>query len=239
MTLREDASSRLLIKVSGEALMGHREFGLDPDVLARIAGQLATLARSGHQLGIVVGGGNLFRGLSMATDGMDRVSADHIGMLATVMNGLALAQAVRAAGVEAQAFSAIPMPTICDSYSRRDAEAALSRGIVAVFAGGTGNPFFTTDTTAALRAAEIGASALFKATQVDGVYDSDPKHNPAAKRFDTLSFDEVLRRDLKVMDAAAIAIARDNRIPIVVFSLDGQDAILSAIDGTGRSTRIG
>ena len=142
--------------------MGHREFGLDPDVLVRIAGQLATLARSGHQLGIVVGGGNLFRGLSMAADGMDRVSADHIGMLATVMNGLALAQAVRAAGVEAQAFSAIPMPTICDSYSRRDAEAALSRGIVAVFAGGTGNPFFTTDTTAALRAAEIGASALFK-----------------------------------------------------------------------------
>lgn len=227
------AGDRVLVKVSGEALMGAGAFGIDQDVIGAIARDLVDALRAGFEIGVVVGGGNMFRGVAVASSGMDRVSADHMGMLATVMNGLALTAAIDAAGGTARLMSAIEMPTICDSFTSRRANAALSSGQIAIFVGGTGNPFFTTDTTAVLRGAEIGARAVLKATQVDGVYDSDPKTNPDAVRFDRLSFADALARDLKVMDAAAIAIARDNRLPIVVFSLKNESAISRVLAGQG------
>ena len=228
------AGDRVLVKVSGEALMGAGAFGIDQGVIDAIARDLVAARDAGFEIGVVVGGGNMFRGVTVAAGGMDRVSADHMGMLATVMNGLALSAAISAAGGGgARLFSAIDMPTICDRFTSRAAAAALAGGHIAVFAGGTGNPFFTTDTTAVLRGVEIGARAVLKATQVDGVYDSDPKSNPDAARFDRLSFAEALARDLRVMDAAAIAIARDNRLPIVVFSLKTESAISRVLGGQG------
>ncbi|WP_417515193.1 UMP kinase [Minwuia sp.] len=235
-----DASpwKRVLLKCSGEALMGDGAFGIDFAALERIAGDIAEVAASGVQVGVVVGGGNLFRGVRTAASGMDRPSADSLGMLATVMNGLALADALKRGGTDAVSMSAIPMPTVCPSYTRRDAMAALAAGQVVISTGGTGNPFFTTDTAAALRAAELGCDLLAKGTQVDGVYSADPKKDPSATRFDRLSHGEVLRRGLEVMDTAAIALTRENHIPVMVFDLHQQGGFAAALTGRGLSTTI-
>jgi len=229
---------RVLVKLSGEALMGQNGFGIDVAVLDRLAGDVSQAAELGAQLCLVVGGGNIYRGVARAANGMDRVSGDYMGMLATVMNGLALAQALETKGQRARVMSAIPMPSICETFIRPKALAHLEEGRLVIFVGGTGNPFFTTDTTAALRAAEMGCEAIFKATQVDGVYDADPKTTPGARRFDALSYDEVLGQDLKVMDGAAVALARDNRIPIIVFSIKGQGGLAAVLQGKGSSTTI-
>ncbi len=229
---------RVLVKLSGEALMGDTGYGIDLAVLNRIAADLAEAAELGIKLCVVVGGGNIYRGLAAAADGMDRVSGDYMGMLATVMNGLALAHALESKGHSARVMSAIPLPSICESFVRPRALAHLEESKVVIFVGGTGNPFFTTDTAAALRAAEMGCDALIKATQVDGVYDADPKTSPKARRYDQLSYDDVLRQDLRIMDGAAIALARDNRIPIIVCSIKGQGGLAAVLQGKGSSTTI-
>jgi len=229
---------RILVKLSGEALMGRNGYGIDVDVLNRIAADICESADLGMQLCLVVGGGNIYRGLAGAANGMDRVSGDYMGMLATVLNGLALGQALEANGRSARVMSAIPMLSICEPFIRARALAHLDDGHLVVFVGGTGNPFFTTDTTAALRAAEMGCDAILKATQVDGVYDTDPGSNPRARRYDALSYDDVLRQDLRIMDGAAIALARDNRIPIIVFSIKGQGGLAAVLQGKGSSTTI-
>ena len=231
--------TRPLIKISGEALMGSGRYGIDADTLSEIATDIATVAQSGARVALVTGGGNIFRGMSGAAHGMDRVKADFMGMLATVMNGLALEQALKRAGQAVSLYSGTPVPTVCKTFSRDDAVADLERGAVVILAGGTGNPFFTTDTTAALRAAELSCDAILKATQVDGIYSEDPKINPRAERYDRLSFSEVLARDLRVMDAAAIALARDNAIPIVVFSLHQKGAIAKVMRGDARYSVAG
>jgi uridylate kinase len=222
---------RPLIKISGEALMGSGSYGIDMATLDAIAADIADVCRQGIRPAVVVGGGNIFRGVAGAAGGMDRVKGDFMGMLATVMNGLAMEQALRRSGQPAQVYSGLPVPTVCKAFSRDEAVRDMDAGSVVVLAGGTGNPFFTTDTTAALRAAELGCDAILKATQVDGIYSDDPKVNPNAERFDRLSFSEVLSRNLKVMDAAAIALARDNAIPIVVFSLHQTGAIAKVMRG--------
>ena len=229
---------RVLLKVSGEALMGPEPFGLDEATLDRIAQEVAAGAELGATIGLVVGGGNMIRGATIAATGIDRVSGDYMGMLATVMNGLALHAALERAGVPTRVLSAIPMPSICETYTRQRALRHFEKGRVVLFAGGTGNPFFTTDTTAALRAAEMDCKAILKATQVDGVYTADPKRDPSAKRYDRLSYGEALARDLKVMDAAAIALARDNRIPIIVCSIREPGFLTSVLRGTGRFTVV-
>ncbi|MDF1720433.1 MAG: UMP kinase [Minwuia sp.] len=229
---------RVMLKCSGEALMGDAAFGIDFPTLNRIAADIVRAVQTGIGMAIVVGGGNLFRGVKTAAAGMDRASADHMGMLATVMNGLALADALRNAGVRANAWSAIPMPTVCRPYVREDALAALDRGEVVICVGGTGNPFFTTDTAAALRAAELGCDLIAKGTQVDGVYTADPKTDPTATRYDRLTFDEALAKDLRVMDTAAFALARENHIPVMVFALDGPGGITGALTEDGRATTI-
>jgi uridylate kinase len=229
---------RVLVKLSGEALMGRNGYGIDVDVLNRIAADICEAADLGIQLCLVVGGGNIYRGLAGAANGMDRVSCDYMGMLATVLNGLALGQALEAKGRSARVMSAIPMLSICEPFTRARALAHLDDGHLVVFVGGTGNPFFTTDTTAALRGAEMGCDAILKATQVDGVYDADPASNPKARRYDALSYDDVLRQDLRIMDGAAIALARDNRIPIIVFSIKGQGGLAAVLQGKGSSTTI-
>jgi uridylate kinase len=230
--------SRVLLKLSGEALMGDRGFGLDMDVLSRIAAEIVAAARSGIEIAIVVGGGNLFRGVAGAAQGMARATADHLGILATVMNSVALGSAIERAGGRARTLSAIGMEGICAAYSRDWALDLLSDGHVVICAAGTGNPFFTTDTAAALRAAELDCKVLLKGTQVDGVYDADPKRAPNARRFDRLSFDEALSRDLKIMDTAAFALARDNSIPIIVFDIHESGALGAVLAGTGRSTLV-
>jgi len=229
---------RVLVKLSGEALTGRNGYGIDVDVLNRIATDICESADLGMQLCLVVGGGNIYRGLAGAANGMDRVSGDYMGMLATVLNGLALGQALEANGRSARVMSAIPMLSICEPFIRARALAHLDDGHLVVFVGGTGNPFFTTDTTAALRAAEMGCDAILKATQVDGVYDTDPASNTRARRYDALSYDDVLRQDLRIMDGAAIALARDNRIPIIVFSIKGQGGLAAVLQGKGSSTTI-
>src|SRR5919202_2669347 len=229
---------RVLLKVSGEALMGPEPFGLDEATLDRIAREIAGGKALGAAIGVVVGGGNMIRGATIAATGIDRVTGDYMGMLATVMNGLALHAALERAGVPTRVLSAIPMPSICETYTRQRALRHFEKGRVVLFAGGTGNPFFTTDTTAALRAAEMDCKAILKATQVDGVYTADPKRDPSAKRYDRLSYGEALARDLKVMDAAAIALARDNRIPIIVFSIREQGSVVSVLRGAGRFTVV-
>jgi uridylate kinase len=229
---------RVLIKVSGEALMGEGEFGIDMGVLRRIAGEVVEAVRSGHQIAIVVGGGNIFRGVAGAARGMDRASADHMGMLATVMNSIALSGAIDGAGGKGRALSAIPMEAFCGTYTRSRALECLDAGDVVICAAGTGNPFFTTDSAAALRAAELNCDALLKGTQVDGVYDSDPRKNPDARRFDAITFDEALKRDLKVMDTAAFALARDNAIPIIVFDIHETGGLGAVLAGTGRATLV-
>ncbi|MDJ0929686.1 UMP kinase [Breoghania sp.] len=229
---------RVLIKLSGEALMGAQGFGIDSDVVARIVGDIADAVRLGARIGLVVGGGNIFRGVQVAAKGASRTTGDHMGMLGTVMNGLALADALRGQRIKARVFSAVQMPSICETFTQRAADDRFAAGEVLVFVGGTGNPFFTTDSGAALRAAEMECDALLKATNVDGIYSADPKKYPNAKRFDHLTHQDVLAKDLNVMDAAAIALARDNAIPVIVFSIHTPGALVDVLRGKGRATIV-
>ncbi len=229
---------RVLVKVSGEALMGDGQFGIDVATVDRIAKDVAEAANTGIQLCMVVGGGNIFRGLAGSAKGIDRATADYMGMLATVMNALALQAGLERAGVASRVQSAIAMNNVCEPYIRRRAIRHMEKGRVVIFGAGTGNPFFTTDTAAALRAAEMGCDAMMKATQVDGVYSADPKKDPTAIRYDSLSYHDVLARDLKVMDASAISVSRENGIPILVFSLGDPGALAQVLAGRGRATII-
>jgi len=229
---------RVLLKLSGEALMGKRPYGIDVSVVQRLAGELKDALEGGVEVAVVVGGGNIFRGLAGAARGMDRATADYMGMLATVMNALALQNGLEQAGVEARVLSAIPMPTVCEAFVHSKALHHLENKRVVIFAAGTGNPFFTTDTTAALRAIETRCEVLAKATQVDGVYSADPKTDSSAVRFDRLTYGEVLARDLKVMDGAAIALARDNDLPVIVFSIEESGNFLKVLRGEALATLI-
>ncbi len=229
---------RLLLKLSGEALMGGGAYGIDMAVANRLAADVSAAVAEGAEIGVVVGGGNIFRGLQGAANGMDRATGDYMGMLATVMNALAFQAALERNGTPTRVMSAIPMPTVCESYVRPRALHHLEAGRVVIFAAGTGNPFFTTDTAATLRAVEMRCDAVAKATQVDGVYSADPKKDASAIRFDRLSYSEVLARDLKVMDGAAIALARDNRLPVIVFSVEVPGNLLKVLQGQARSTVI-
>ena len=231
--------TRVLLKVSGEVLMGEGAFGIDMQTVSAVAEEVAEIVALGVQLCLVIGGGNIFRGLSTAAKGMERASADYMGMLGTVMNALAMQNALERIGVNTRVQSAIPMDSVCEPYIRRRALRHLEKGRVVIFAAGTGNPFFTTDTAAALRAAEMGCDALMKGTSVDGVYTADPKQDPLASRYDRLSYLEVLAQDLKVMDASAISLMRDNAIPIVVFSIRQRGALRDVLTGDGVHTVIG
>jgi uridylate kinase len=229
---------RLLLKLSGEALVGKAGYGIDVDVVMRLCRDMKEAVEAGAEIAVVIGGGNIFRGLAGAAKGMDRATADYMGMLATVMNALALQNGLERLDVPARVMSAIPMPTVCESFVRSKALHHLACRRIVIFAAGTGNPFFTTDTTAALRAIEMDCTALAKATQVDGVYSDDPRKNPKAQRYDTLTYGEVLSRDLKVMDGAAIALARDNKLPVVVFSIEEPGNLLKVLRGEARATVI-
>ena len=229
---------RILLKLSGEALMGEGGFGIDTEVLARIAGEVRELCRLGVEVGMVIGGGNLFRGEGLAKAGMDRVTADHMGMLATVMNSLAMQDTLERLGVFTRVMSAVRVNQVCEDYIRRRAIRHLEKGRVVIFAAGVGAPYFTTDSGAALRAAEMQCDALLKGTSVDGVYDSDPKTNPQAKRYDTVDYDTVLADNLKVMDASAVALCRDNDIPIVVFSIREKGNLAKVLAGEGTQTTV-
>jgi uridylate kinase len=229
---------RVLLKVSGEALMGDREYGLDPMMVGRIAGEIESVHELGVELCLVIGGGNIFRGLSGAAAGMERASADYMGMLATVINSLAMQNELERRGVRTRVQSAISMQSVCEPYIRRRAIRHLEKGRVVIFGAGTGNPYFTTDTAAALRASEMGCDALLKATKVDGVYDADPHRVPGAKRFERLDYREVLTRDLQVMDASAISLARENKIPIIVFDIHKPGAFAATMCGEGTFTII-
>ncbi len=229
---------RVLLKVSGEALMGEQAYGIDIATVDRIAADVKDAADHGVQVCMVIGGGNIFRGLSAAAKGIDRATADYMGMLATVMNALAMQAALERAGIHSRVQSAIPMSSVCEPYIRRRAMRHLEKGRVVIFAAGTGNPFFTTDTAAALRAAEMSCNALLKGTKVDGVYSADPVKVPTAERYDSLSYQDVLTRDLKVMDASAISLSRENRIPIIVFSIHDRGALAAVLRGEGRATVI-
>jgi uridylate kinase len=236
--LRTPHYRKILLKISGEVLMGDQGYGIDMATVDAVAAEVAEVVRHGVELCLVIGGGNIFRGLSKAAGGMERASADYMGMLATVMNALAMQNALEKIGVDTRVQSAIPMQSICESYIRRRAVRHLEKGRVVIFAAGTGIPFFTTDTAAALRAAEMGCDALFKGTSVDGVYTADPKKDPHAKRFDRLTYLEVLAKDLKVMDASAISLMRENKVPIVVFSIRERGALLDVLTGDGVHTVI-
>ncbi len=229
---------RVLLKVSGEALMGDRAFGHDSVAIDRVAQEVRNVIALGAEVALVVGGGNIFRGMSDAASGMDRTTADHMGMLATVINALALQDGLERNGVEARAMSAIPMQSVCEPFSRRDAMRHLQAGRVVVFAAGTGNPYFTTDTAAALRAAEMNCDVLLKGTQVDGVYSADPKKDANAVRHDRLSFTDVLARDLRVMDATAVSLCRENNIPILVYSNQDTGMLATVLSGGGTYTLI-
>jgi uridylate kinase len=228
----------VLLKVSGEALMGAQAYGIDVGTVERIASDIQEAVKSGIQVCVVIGGGNIFRGLAGAAAGIDRSTADYMGMLATIMNALAMQAALERAGIPTRVQSAIPIMSICEPYIRRRAIRHMEKGRVVIFAAGTGNPFFTTDTAAALRAAETSCDAMFKATQVDGVYSDDPKRVKNAERYDFLSYHEVLSRDLKVMDASAISLSRENGIPIVVFSIHEKGNLAAILKGQGRCTVI-
>jgi uridylate kinase len=229
---------RVLLKLSGEALMGSREGGLDPEFVARIAYEIQAVHALGVEICLVIGGGNIFRGVSGAAAGMERASADYMGMLATVINSLAMQNALEQCGIVTRVQSAISMQAVCEPYIRRRALRHLEKKRLVIFAAGTGNPFFTTDTAAALRASEMGCDALIKATKVDGVYDADPHRVPNATRFDRLDYREVLARDLQVMDASAISLARENHIPILVFSIFENGEFFRLVHGEGRYTII-
>src|SRR3954467_5932433 len=230
--------NRILLKLSGEALMGEGQFGIDPDTTSRMAQEIKEAKEAGHELCLVVGGGNIFRGFAAAAKGFDRSTADYMGMLATVMNALAMQNALEKAGVDTRVLSAIPMATVCEPYIRRRAVRHMEKGRVVIFGAGTGNPYFTTDTAAALRAAEMGCDALFKGTSVDGVYDADPKKVSGAKRYESVSFGKVLSDNLKVMDATAVALCRDNNIPIVVFNIREQGNLARVLEGEGIATVV-
>ena len=229
---------RVMLKLSGEALMGRRDYGLDTETVSAIAADIGSVHAMGVQVSAVIGGGNIFRGVSAAASGMDRAQADYMGMLATVMNALAMQSALEKHGVATRVQSAIPMSSVCEPYIRRRAERHMEKGRVVIFAAGTGNPFFTTDTAAALRAAEMGCKALLKGTQVDGVYSADPRKDADATRYDQLTYLDVLANDLAVMDAAAISLARENRLPIIVFNIHAPGAFAQVMRGEGRFTRI-
>jgi uridylate kinase len=230
--------NRILLKLSGEALMGQGQLGIDPDAVAGLAGEVAAAKAQGHELCLVVGGGNIFRGVAAAARGFDRASADYMGMLATVMNALALQNALEQAGVDTRVQSAIPMASVSEPYIRRRALRHIEKGRIVLFAAGTGNPYFTTDTAAALRAAEMGCDALFKGTSVDGVYTADPKKDKGASRYDHVSYSKVLGDDLKVMDAAAVALCRDNNIPIVIFNIRQPGNLAEVLAGRGTATIV-
>lgn len=229
---------RVMLKLSGEALMGQREYGLDTETLKAIALDIQAVVAMGVEVCVVIGGGNIFRGVSAASAGMDRAQADYMGMLATVMNALAVQAALEKVGVQTRVQSAIPMASVCEPYIRRRAMRHMEKGRVVVFGGGTGNPFFTTDTAAALRATEMGCDALLKGTQVDGVYSADPRKHPNAKRYEELTYLDVLAQDLAVMDAAAISLARENHLPILVFNIHAPGAFAQVMRGEGLFTRI-
>ena len=234
----ETEYKRVLLKVSGEALMGDRQYGIDVATVDRIASEVKDALSLGVEVCMVIGGGNIFRGLSGAADGMDRASADYMGMLATIMNALAMQNGLERLGVPTRVLSAIPMTSVCEPYIRRRAIRHIEKARVVIFAAGTGNPFFTTDTAAALRAAEMSCDALMKGTNVDGVYSADPKTDPSAERFDRLSYIDVLTKDLKVMDASAVSLSRENGIPIVVFSIQTSGGFMNVLRGTGKNTVV-
>ncbi|HVK74869.1 MAG TPA: UMP kinase [Kofleriaceae bacterium] len=235
---RRPAYKRVLLKLSGEALMGAQGYGISPEVLNLVADEVAQTARLGVEIAVVVGGGNIFRGLSESSKGMDRASADYVGMLATVMNAVSLQDAIERVGVVTRVQSAIPMSQLAEPYIRRRAIRHLEKGRVVIFGAGTGNPFFTTDTAAALRAMEIGAEVLLKATKVDGVYDADPRKNPNARRYQQVTFTDALKQDLGVMDATAFALCRDNELPIIVFDMTRRGNIQRVVCGEPVGTRI-
>ena len=230
---------RVIVKLSGEALTGAGDFGIEQATVERLAADLVATAKMGVELGVVVGGGNIFRGVEVSERGVPRPVGDTMGMLATVMNSLVLEAAIERAGHEARPLSARAMPSVCETFNRKRALKNLGKGRIVLLAAGTGNPFFTTDTTAVLRGAELEAQAVLKATNVDGVYTADPKKDPAAKRYDRLSHQEAIEKDLRVMDGAAFALARENRMPIIVFSIDEKGAIESVLRGKGRATVVG
>ena len=238
MTDAQPRYKKILLKMSGEVLMGDALFGIDTKTIEAVAEDIKEVIEHGVELCLVIGGGNIFRGVSLAGKGMDRANADYMGMLATVMNALALQGALEKIGVHTRVQSAIPMEAVCEPYIRRRAQRHLEKGRVVIFAAGLGAPFFTTDTPAALRTAEMGCEALFKGTSVDGVYTADPKKDPTAQRYETLSYQEVLAKDLRVMDASAIALMRDNQIPIVVFSIRERGNFLKVLKGAGVFTTI-
>jgi uridylate kinase len=229
---------RVLLKISGEALMGSQGFGLHPPTVQRIANEVKSVHDLGVEICMVIGGGNIFRGLQGSAQGMERTTADYMGMLATVMNALGMQAALEALGVHTRVVSAIPMDQVCEPYIRRRAVRHLEKGRVVIFAAGTGNPYFTTDTAATLRASEMSCQAIFKGTKVDGVYDKDPVKHPDATRYKTISYDDCLAQHLGVMDASAIALARDNKLPIIVFSLDEPGGFRGILGGTGTYTTV-
>ncbi|ALE03896.1 UMP kinase [Bartonella ancashensis] len=229
---------RILLKVSGEALMGEQSFGIDVSVADRVAADIAEVQAMGVEVAIVIGGGNIFRGVAVVSRGGDRVTGDHMGMLATAINSLALRTSLTKLGVDSVVLSAISMPQICESFSQRKAISYMNQGKVVIFAGGTGNPFFTTDSAATLRAAEIGADVLLKGTQVDGIYSADPKVDSTAKRFDQLTHVEILQLGLSVMDTTAITLARENNVPIIVYSIHEKGGLAKVLSGTGCCTIV-
>jgi uridylate kinase len=235
----KSAYKRILLKVSGEVLAGDQSFGIEPQFLHAVAAQIAAAAKSGVQIALVIGAGNIFRGMAVAAKGADRVTGDVMGMLGTVINSLALGDAIEQKGVPVKVYTSVPMPTVADTFTARDANQSLAEGFVVVCAGGTGNPFFTTDTAAALKAIELRCDVLLKGTKVDGVYSEDPKKNPRAKRYETITHDEVIARDLRVMDTAAFALARDNGLPIIVYALDDEKGLMGVLSGQTKSTRVG
>ena len=229
---------RVLLKISGEALMGEKPYGLDPAMVDRVADEIKSVHELGVEVCLVIGGGNIFRGISAAANGMERSTGDYMGMLATVMNAMAMQSALEAKGIQTRVQSALPISAVCEPYIRRRAVRHMEKKRIVIFAAGTGNPYFTTDTAAALRASEMGCKALLKATKVDGVYDADPETYPNAKRFDELTYLDVLSKDLKVMDAPAISLARENGIPILIFSIHKTGAFAEVVNGRGRFTII-
>jgi uridylate kinase len=237
--MAKSAYKRILLKVSGEVLAGDQSFGIEPKFLHQVANQIAEVARAGVQVAIVIGAGNIFRGMAVAAKGGDRVTSDLMGMLGTVINSLALGDAIEQKGLKVKVYSNVPMETVADTFTARDANLALADGYVVVCAGGTGSPFFTTDTAAALKAIELRCDVLLKGTKVDGVYSADPKKDPTASRYETISHEEVIARDLRVMDTAAFALARDNALPIIVYSLDDPTGLTGVLEGRAKSTRVG
>ncbi len=229
---------RVLLKLSGEGLLGEREYGLDPETVERICAEIVVVHKMGVDISLVIGAGNIFRGVSGAAQGIERTTADYMGMLATVINALAVQSVLESKGAPTRVMSAIPMSMVCEPYIRRRAERHMEKGRIVIFAAGTGNPFFTTDTAAALRAAEMGCDALLKGTQVDGVYSADPLKDPDAERYETLSYQDVLSQNLRVMDTSAIALSRENNIPILVFSIHDEQAFADVVCGRGRCTIV-